>query len=787
MAYFLKASIVIGIFYLCFLVFLKRETFFQHNRWFLIIGLVIALLFPFIVIPIYIPIEPVTINESIFTTSTTTSNFTNTQPETVFDWYQLILIIYGVGLIVFFMQFLLQFGSLMVLLLKNKKQKENQYTYVIVPNKISPFSFFKWIVYNPDTYKNQDLQLILTHEKVHVDQLHSTDILFTQLGCILFWFHPLIWLYRKEVRQNLEYIADSKTQKLSKTKKQYQHLLLKTSVANHDMSLSNNFYNSSIKKRILMLNKSRSNNKNQWKFLLVLPLLAGLLLSMNTKNIYVETNKAEITSKEITQFVVTKNTTDTELSAMSRAIERKGGSLVFSKIYRNDANELASIFLKLNNHSYGVSTSKSAIDAFIIYKEWFGDKGGYVGRIEGATLQFDNKENIKNKSTIEALTKRAINAILETGIQDEEDLKRFQQLQHKSKEKTNKGQKQLKDSIVSESIKIKFTNQMSDERINDVKTLLKSKGVNMEIKHLKRNQNHLISSIDIVFESKKGTAKHSATIEKGILPFYFEMSDTNYGVITIQKSEHIEETLMVYETEQPTDTLYYRLIDSSAVQRLSKEKSDYYYEDGKTIKINKLNEEITVHQPEMIYKNIQKQTYNTPKPLIIVNGSPVASAYLKSINPDVIKSMTVLKGEDAISAYGEKGKHGVIQLITKDSSTEKNYNSKKDDLSKIRTEVTHLTFTDDEDPSKNANIAYISKFTTDKILDSHKTNFKAAGITVKYSKLKRNKSGEITSIKISLSDGDGKKSSSSWKVNDGIPNIEFGKYEDALIARTKQP
>ncbi|EPR73863.1 Regulatory sensor-transducer, BlaR1/MecR1 family [Winogradskyella psychrotolerans RS-3] len=261
MEYLLKASAVIAIMYLCFYFFLKKETFFEHNRWFLLTGLVLALIFPLIVIPVYIPVEPIANEVTTFISSAPSNFITTAQPEVAFDWYKLIPILYSIGLIAFTGQFVFQFGSLVLLLLKNPKHKDQHFTYVIVDNKISPFSFFKWIVYNPESYETEELQLILTHEKVHVNQFHSIDIISTQLACILFWFNPLIWLYRKEVRQNLEYIADSKTQSLTNTTKEYQHLLLKTSVTNHATIVSNNFYNSSIKKRILMLNKSRSNKK----------------------------------------------------------------------------------------------------------------------------------------------------------------------------------------------------------------------------------------------------------------------------------------------------------------------------------------------------------------------------------------------------------------------------------------------------------------------------------------------------------------------------------------------
>ncbi|QXP79801.1 MULTISPECIES: M56 family metallopeptidase [Winogradskyella] len=646
MEYLLKASVVIAVFYLCYYLLLKKETFFQHNRWFLLIGLIIAIVFPLIVIPVYIPIESTTLQESIFTTSVNHSTFTEDVVETTFNWKELSLIVYTIGLSIFSIQFIFQFGSLIVLLIKNPKYKDQNFTYIIVKNKISPFSFFKWIVYNPKSYKEEELQLILIHEKVHATQLHSIDILLTQLACVVFWFNPLIWLYRKEIRQNLEYIADLNTQISTSTKKEYQHLLLKTSIANHNTLLSNNFYNSSIKKRIFMLNKTRSKQKNQLKYLLMLPLLAGLLISMNSKKIYLE---AEL----------------------------------------------------LNN--------------------------------------------------IEPIN--------------------------------------TKDSITHESIKLKFTNQMNDDRLEEFKTLLESKGVTMKIKSLKRNQDDKISSINIVFESKNRTTNYSSKIKEGILPFYFEMTDESIEVYNIKDIEYNENTLVAaYNIQKPNDTLYFKTIDSAKVQSLSKEKSDLYYEGGKTLKITTKNDDLIINQPQKKYKAISTATNNNQKPLIIIDGKEADYELLKYLNPNLIESMTVLKDNKAIDAYGDKGKNGVIILITKENTTEKNTTKTKNNnpwKAIGKSEINSLTYIDDENPSKNESIAYISKSSTDQILDSHINELKRIGITVKYSKLKRNKVGEITSIKISLEDNEGSKSSATWKVTNGIPDIEFGKSEGSLIARTK--
>ncbi|WP_296315488.1 M56 family metallopeptidase [Winogradskyella sp. UBA3174] len=891
MEYLLKASLIIALFYLCFHFFLKKETFFNHNRWFLLLGIIIALIFPLVVIPIEVTVEAVTIPETfyVFNDTIPTQNF---QPivESSFNWTNLLSLIYGIGLVIFMIQFLFQFGSLILLLLKNPKNKDGIYTYVIVNNKISPFSFFKWIVYNPEAFNANELQLMLTHEKVHANQMHSLDILFTQLSCAIFWFNPLMWLYRKEVRQNLEYIADFKTQETSNNEKAYQRLLLKTSVTNQHISLSNNFYNSLIKERIVMLKKSRSHKKSQWRYFLMLPILAGLLMSMNTETIYVEENTATINNKDVLEFVVTKNTTNAELKSMSEAVEEKGGSLVFSQIERNNTDELTSIFLKLNNHSngYGSGNSNQPMMPFLIYKEFFGPGGGYAGANGMGTLHFDDNENGDNPKAIKAFKTRTNNVLSKNNLQ-------MLNLNNRK--------------VTINHIEIVFHKQMSDQQLENIRKELKANDVTMTINKLKRNSKGEIKAINIDFKTQHGSSNYSVKNNNGIASFYFNINeDGSFGVGAIKKNdvviiesvqrddyknrksnfgeviEVIEDTTKyvlgsTIRTSKP-DSLYYKVtgryrgnfendtirvakgfyIDSTDVKRLFKIKTDNFFENNyknpkplivlngkiisnynlstidpkgiKSISILKkenamelygkkgengaviitmknnatisgtkaiffdegeiptkiINQEITTEEAGITKQTLSKLNKKLNKPMYIIEGKVLNYNEFNMINPNDIKGISILKGESATSIYGEKGKDGVIVMVLKDgkkSSWESKLASKEKGPWEIsRAEISSVQFIDDEDPTKNGTLAYISRYSSDKVLESQKTLLEQQGITVKYSKVRRDKNGEITSIKISLNNNKGQETSAKFKNDNGITSIRFGLSEGSLVVST---
>ncbi|WP_299889214.1 M56 family metallopeptidase [uncultured Lacinutrix sp.] len=269
MDYLLKANAIIILFYLCYKLFLQKETFFESNRYFLLAGIAAASITPFIVIPIYI-------EKNLNTNFNIESIQTITQTETIetFSFLNAITWVYFIGVGLFTIKFLIELISLLNIIIKNKREKQGKYTFIETNKEHSPFSFFKFIVYNPEHFTVNELNHIILHEKIHAKQYHSIDILITKIATILFWFNPFIWLYNKSLKQNLEFIADEKTQNKVENSKTYQTLLLKTLVPKHQLVLVNNFYNSLIKKRIIMLHKSKSNKLNTWKYSLILPLLA---------------------------------------------------------------------------------------------------------------------------------------------------------------------------------------------------------------------------------------------------------------------------------------------------------------------------------------------------------------------------------------------------------------------------------------------------------------------------------------------------------------------------------
>ncbi|TYA58208.1 M56 family metallopeptidase [Formosa maritima] len=350
MDYFIKASVVFGIFFICYKLLLQKETFYNANRLYLLSGIFIAGIIPLVVIPIYIEYTPTNFSNNLIIDNA----FIQAKNKTV-TMLQIINWVYALGLIFFLGKLILEFTSLFSLLKNNDFKKEDGFKLIETDNKVPPFSFFNWIVYNPSQFQNQELTHIINHEKVHAKQFHSIDVILSQLSCVVFWFNPFCWLYKKELQQNLEFIADYQAQNISNCEKSYQRLLLKTSIPNHQLMVTNNFYNSLIKKRIVMLHKSKSNKLKAWKFTLILPLLGLFLMSFNTKEVYINAsnNPSEnIFSNNLTEIevvLITKDFTDNELEKVKNELLKEGLTVKFKGVKRNASGEIIAIRIDIKS------------------------------------------------------------------------------------------------------------------------------------------------------------------------------------------------------------------------------------------------------------------------------------------------------------------------------------------------------------------------------------------------------------------------------------------------------
>src|SRR6185295_11607197 len=138
----------------------------------------------------------------------------------------------------------------------------------------APCAFGNIIFINPAKYEWETYQQILLHEKVHILQGHSFDIILSEMVLIFQWFNPFAWIYRKELEKNLEFLTDDQVLRDPEVERDsYQLSLVKVSAPHFPLNLTTNYNQSLLKKRVAMMNAKKSNMQTAWKYLFLFPLL----------------------------------------------------------------------------------------------------------------------------------------------------------------------------------------------------------------------------------------------------------------------------------------------------------------------------------------------------------------------------------------------------------------------------------------------------------------------------------------------------------------------------------
>lgn len=282
MLYLLQVNVGLILFYALYKLVCTRDTFFRSRRFILIVSLVLPFILPFIDVREWLESRDRMIMLTHFDYSAVLPEIVvgSEAVETgnrVFVLSEWIGYLYLAGVVVLLVRLAVQAFSLYRLIVRMPEKEINGVRVKCLNDPSGPFSFFGWIFMNPAAVKEDEISEILTHEMAHVKQHHSVDVLLAEMVSICCWMNPFAWLLKREVRLNLEFLADRKVMEAGFATKSYQYHLLGLAY-NHKYGLSNNFNFSHLKQRIIMMNKKKSNAAGHIKYaLFVLPAFALLV------------------------------------------------------------------------------------------------------------------------------------------------------------------------------------------------------------------------------------------------------------------------------------------------------------------------------------------------------------------------------------------------------------------------------------------------------------------------------------------------------------------------------
>lgn len=249
----LKINILLALFALVYYVALRRLTFYQLNRFYFLLAIGCAIAYPFIDLSFLVNKEQqAAISQLVPAMSYELPGTTGSVYTT---W---ITAAFVTGLVIMLVRLISQFASLYKLHQKSISGLVHNMRVRLMHEEASPFSFGKHIYINPSLHTTQEQRTIVEHEKIHVSQWHTFDILLAELMLLCCWFNPAAWLMSKAMRENLEFITDNTVLQKGFDRKLYQYSLLQVSTGSSPVSIVNKFTLHDIKKRIQMMNGQRS-------------------------------------------------------------------------------------------------------------------------------------------------------------------------------------------------------------------------------------------------------------------------------------------------------------------------------------------------------------------------------------------------------------------------------------------------------------------------------------------------------------------------------------------------
>src|SRR5690554_13560 len=291
LVYILQVNFALVLFYLLFTLLFKRDTFLKIRRFYFLSALLFSVIYPLLVVPGLSDFwnfrfsEPQTVEATVFFEAPTLEVMVEeSEAEAAslnIPWEQIFITLYIAVTIFFILRFLWQLISIFRIRLKSEETEVLGIKVYDLKDNITPFSFFGMIFINSEMHSKEELEQIIIHEHTHVSEKHSLDIMLVESILLFSWWNPAVWLLKREMAMNLEYLADVGVLREGVDSREYQYHLLRLTYHETADQIVNNFNVSQLKQRIMMMNKTRSSTLKLAKYLLMLPVFF-ILIAVNS-------------------------------------------------------------------------------------------------------------------------------------------------------------------------------------------------------------------------------------------------------------------------------------------------------------------------------------------------------------------------------------------------------------------------------------------------------------------------------------------------------------------------
>ena len=627
LVYILKSSLCLALFYLFYRLLLSKETFHRFNRIALLGVMLISCLLPLVRITVD---RATVVNTSVMLMEEDMLMYpwemqVMVQEEAAFPWREWLVAVYFLGIFFFLLRNLWSLGRMLYLIRHSRcRQMENGICLVIHQAGFAPFSWMKYIVIS-QTDLDENGTDILIHEEAHIRNRHSWDLLLVELCVWLQWFNPAAWLLKQELQNVHEYEADEAVLRQGIDAKRYQMLLIKKAVGARLYSIANSFNHSSLKKRITMMIRKKSNPWARAKYLYVLPLAAVTVAAFARPEISEPLDEISIVKVNDLSAITGKNSPEN----LSVAATSAADVTLKMKVTDQFGSPIVGASVLIVNSTSGTLTDSEGNFTLKVGD----DQRISVSYIGMKSVELSVKECLEKQIKEVRLTSDADSGPQLTVVSQSSESASQKAPQHNT---TSELQNTEEVFMVVENMPefpgglnaclkfladhVAYPKEAAEKKIQGrvIVQFVVMKDGSIANARVIRSVDPLLDAealrvIGLMPKWKPGTQRGQAVNVKFTMPITFRLDKDSTDM-------------------QPA--LVGKVIEISGATKENNQKA-FHFPDGKET------------------------------PLVVVDGEEISVSSLEKLSSDTFESINVFKGETAINRFGEKGKNGVLLITTK--------------------------------------------------------------------------------------------------------------------------
>ncbi|MCF6358275.1 MAG: DUF1573 domain-containing protein [Draconibacterium sp.] len=297
--FILESGVSISLLAIIYIFFLRKETFFKLNRIFLLGSVMFSVILPFLKFKVFAPksvmLAEITVTpyRNLLEVATIYSHDISGNVEQAILSTNLLIFAYLAGVLIFFGRFLFRVIQLTLLVRNNKVQKLDGFKLIVLEKDVSPFSFLDYVFVGRSIKNSEGYDRMITHELEHIKQGHTFDVIILELLTVFQWFNPFMWMLRRAIRENHEFLADQAVLVSGVNPGYYKKLLL-NQVVGGQLIIANSFNYSLIKNRIKMMSKIKSSK------LAITKITFGILVAAVLVVAFACEQKESVDTKDVT-------------------------------------------------------------------------------------------------------------------------------------------------------------------------------------------------------------------------------------------------------------------------------------------------------------------------------------------------------------------------------------------------------------------------------------------------------------------------------------------------------